>query len=151
MLATTKIGKRSSPLEMILNLKVNPSTTNSYKTILFSTQEYYKEALRVSKKMDEMDQDENPLVKFTPDTFNINTLKKPKLKNITNVQSNKKAEKPVFCAYFREKPLYDIKVEDAMLAREVLENEIHQKAYKVVNKDDLKKLPDAYIATRYVN
>lgn len=151
MLETSKIGMKTSPLEMALNLKANPSKENNYRTILFSTQEYYKEALRVSKMPNEMDKDENPLLKFTPDTFNINTSKKPKLKPAPSITVEKKLQKPGFCAYFREKQLYELKVEDVTLARQALEDEMLQKAYKVVNKDDLKKLPESYIKTRYVS
>ena len=151
MLDTSKINKNLTPLEAVLNLKVIPSKENNRNTILFSTQEYYKEALRISKNMAQMDKDENPLLKFTPDTFHINATKKPKQNNTKASSVHKKPEKPVFSAYFREKMLYELKVEDATLAREAMEKEMLQKAYKVINKDDLAKLPDEYIKTRYVS
>lgn len=130
---------------------MNPNKENNLNTVLFSTQEYYKEAIRVSKNTQEMAKEENPLLKFTPDTFHINEAKKPSDKVTKTETDTKKLDKPAFFAYFRKKQLYDLEVEDAIQAQQALEKEMLHKAYKVVNKDDMKKLPDNYIKTRYVN
>lgn len=137
-------------IEKIVNLKVNKSKENQYNTFLFTTQQYFKEAVRISKSTSEMDKEVNPILKFTPDTFNINEQmlsgKKTEKPTIKPIVTNKQG----FVTYFREMNLFDLKSRDAIVSRQALDKEILDKAYKTLDKENMKQLSNDYIKTRYV-
>lgn len=143
--------KNTNVIEKIVNLKVNGKKNSQYKTYLFTTQQYFKEAVRISKSVSEMDKEINPILKFTPDTFNLNNQMISSTKKEGKMEIDKRQNKPVFVTYFRDQDLSDLKSRDATISRQALEKELLDKAYKCTDKENNKFLPEDYIRTRYVS